>query len=177
MTVVTSSITPTVILSDGVELSPFGPGDTAWAVVRESPTSTELRALQVERLEALELHQDTLIRNDALRNYQCQLILQPPAPDGGPTYRYTIPGTRVKVSTDLANRALEPREWPSDRFDERSYWQLAGVSFAEAMNEKVEAALRAIAAEIRATIERIEGKDPLDDCPLFCWFELAQQPA
>jgi len=172
MTILTTPRTPTVILNDDVILlSPFGPGRAAWAVVRESPTSAELRALDVDRLEALELHHDTVIRNDALRNYRRELILRPPAPDGGPTYRYTIPGTRVRVTTDLAGWVLEPRKWPSDRFDESAYWQLAELTFAEAMNEAVEAALRSIAAEITATLERIEARSPLDDRPLLRWFD------
>ncbi|MFE4951068.1 hypothetical protein ACFQ9V_13280 [Leifsonia sp. NPDC056665] len=172
MTIVTTSTTPTVVIDGNtVHVSPFGPANAAWAVIRESPSVSDIRARDVELLEELECYSDALIRNDTLKSYQRELILRPPAPDGGPTLRYTIVGTRVRVTTDLAGRALEARAWPNDRFDESTYWTLSGASLAEAMDEEVEAALRFNAAERNATIDRIESRDPNDHRPLLQWFD------
>ena len=88
MTIVaTSSITPTVVLDDNlVRVSPFGPDRSAWVVIRERPSVAKLRALDVQRLGERELQYEALIRNDSLKNYQRELILRPPAPDGAPTF-------------------------------------------------------------------------------------------
>lgn len=170
MLIDTTTETPTLILDrDHVYRSPFGPAQTAWTLVYHSATIAECRATDVGLLEELECVADGLIRNHALKSYDCRLASKPPAPDGGPTYVYTVAGNSIRVTTDLAGNALEAVPFRHDQYNETTYWKLSGLTFEEAMNDEVEAAIRFNEANRRIITERIHSMDPDDHRPLLRW--------